>query len=734
MAQLQDLTAKMRLDVSEFKKGVTASRGSLNDLNGSFRSSGSAALAMSNSTKAALANVGFQVQDIITQVSGGTSMTRALSMQLPQLLGGLGLVGVAAGVLAPLFIGIGAAFLGAAEDAKAAEEQMKRLSKALDELQSATKAAQQSRFDLMEQFGPEQVAQARQMLEIQRELARVNLARELNAAAEMIGKVQLGDLAGKSAEDWEAFGVQLRAARAEIEALAKAEMSGNMTEAMQDRALALDEFMARSQNYQADLNAVQKMFGATEEAAGQLIAAMLRLRDAEGPRDQAAAAAELRDRLSEVLGNMDGANEEALKLVEQLLNVEDAALRAAAADIAGAIAPAANEARRLADELGRAVTNAMNLAMQGVSSLRQAQIHYDFRDDPMGGAAALAREQFDATIKLPIDKETGLPIEAPPEVTAQIEAQRRAFVGAAVATEEYRQRLLAWRKEEAEAARAAKGGGSKGRANAYEAAIDSLIGGTDAARQQIAAIEEITGAGRDLGRALKIIAERQKILTAAQKAGIEVTPEMVAHINTLVAAYVDANDELKTMQSNAKRGEDAMSDFFGAILEGADAAKAALANLLMEIAKVQFSKGMMGLLGMTSWGGGLLGMIGSGLSPNAKGGVFAGGVKKFATGGVIDRATVFGLRSGLGVMGEAGPEAIMPLVRGSDGKLGVAAQGLGGSAGGAVQMHVTVGFDESGNLYVKQVAQREAASGIAAYDKGLPDRVQAISINPRKRS
>ena len=69
-----------------------------------------------------------------------------------------------------------------------------------------------------------------------------------------------------------------------------------------------------------------------------------------------------------------------------------------------------------------------------------------------------------------------------------------------------------------------------------------------------------------------------------------------------------------------------------------------------------------------------------GLFGFAKGGAFAGGVpiKAFASGGVVGGPTLFGMRGGLGLMGEAGPEAVMPLKRGRDGKLGVASQGGGG--------------------------------------------------------
>lgn len=66
----------------------------------------------------------------------------------------------------------------------------------------------------------------------------------------------------------------------------------------------------------------------------------------------------------------------------------------------------------------------------------------------------------------------------------------------------------------------------------------------------------------------------------------------------------------------------------------------------------------------------------------ADGGAFDGGRQAFATGGIVNSPTPFRFASGgrvqNGLMGEAGPEAIMPLKRGTDGKLGVAMTGGGG--------------------------------------------------------
>ncbi|MFT6104120.1 MAG: phage-related minor tail protein [Paracoccaceae bacterium] len=75
--------------------------------------------------------------------------------------------------------------------------------------------------------------------------------------------------------------------------------------------------------------------------------------------------------------------------------------------------------------------------------------------------------------------------------------------------------------------------------------------------------------------------------------------------------------------------------------------------------------------------GGIESFIG-GAMPFAKGGSFAQGrVMPFAKGGVVTGPTQFPMRGGVGLMGEAGPEAIMPLTRGADGRLGVRSNGAG---------------------------------------------------------
>lgn len=99
----------------------------------------------------------------------------------------------------------------------------------------------------------------------------------------------------------------------------------------------------------------------------------------------------------------------------------------------------------------------------------------------------------------------------------------------------------------------------------------------------------------------------------------------------------------------------------------------------------------------------------------ANGGAFFNGrpVEAFANGGIFDRPTAFGMSGGrLGVMGEAGPEAIMPLERGRDNKLGVRVHGDAGSRRGdfsqTVNLVVQGRVDARTQQQIAQQTGREA--------------------------
>ena len=118
--------------------------------------------------------------------------------------------------------------------------------------------------------------------------------------------------------------------------------------------------------------------------------------------------------------------------------------------------------------------------------------------------------------------------------------------------------------------------------------------------------------------------------------------------------------------------------FEGVVFDGgklSDALKGvaqSMADTVFAVAMRPVQQAMAGALAQ-----GVGGMLGGAL-PFADGGAFLQGrVMPFAKGGVVSQPTFFPMRGATGLMGEAGHEAIMPLRRGADGRLGVAAGGGG---------------------------------------------------------
>jgi len=138
----------------------------------------------------------------------------------------------------------------------------------------------------------------------------------------------------------------------------------------------------------------------------------------------------------------------------------------------------------------------------------------------------------------------------------------------------------------------------------------------------------------------------------------------------------------------------------------------AVTNAFKPIAK-SFSKGLGNVFkdifngGSTSDGGDSTTASQPSLSLFAK-----GGIKPFASGGVISAPSYFPLAGGLGLAGEAGPEAIMPLSRGADGRLGVATSGGGTPANITVQiMTPDVGSFQRSEAYLTGQIARAVLRG-----------------------
>jgi lambda family phage tail tape measure protein len=140
-----------------------------------------------------------------------------------------------------------------------------------------------------------------------------------------------------------------------------------------------------------------------------------------------------------------------------------------------------------------------------------------------------------------------------------------------------------------------------------------------------------------------------------------------------------------------------------------DAFKSMAAEIIKELYRVLVVQQMVAAA-KTAFGGGLFG----GASWSADGDVVgSSGIQAYANGGVVDSPTMFQHGGGLGVMGEAGPEAIMPLKRGANGKLGVQVEGGGGQN---VVINQSFNFAANGDDSVKKLIA-QAAPQIAQMTK-----------------
>lgn len=227
-----------------------------------------------------------------------------------------------------------------------------------------------------------------------------------------------------------------------------------------------------------------------------------------------------------------------------------------------------------------------------------------------------------------------------------------------------------------------------------------------------------------------------EMLNAAKRQGIELSPAEVEAIKASADAMAASKARTEELKEITGLGREVFKGFFSDMREGlmngqtvwesfANAAVNALnriAEKLIEMAanklfEAAFPSGggsggggiiesIIGSIG-GSFGGGSVG-LGSGFT-FANGGVFrAGNVVPFAGGGVVSSPTMFPMSGGRrGLMGEAGPEAIVPLRRGRGGRLGVEMAGGGGGSG---QVVVTV----TGDTDLVRVTARDAAGQAVA--------------------
>lgn len=541
-----------------------------------------------------LQNAGYQVQDFAVQVASGTDVSRAFAQQLPQLLSGLGGLGVLFGTAAAVAIPLFGAFGIGADKAKQLAASVDELEAAMSALRTATSSAEVDPEKLFGDFGAG-AQQAREVLEIQRQIA---VARTQNALVKTSGAI--AEMFGRP-EDVDVLRAKIAALRAEI-AQAEANPNGafefNFASARVQLEYLEEDYRTTLANIAASFDVA---FDGNEAKVLALVDALQAVNDAEGPQELAAAMAEARTAVIDLTDGGRAANEEAMQLLQHLTDSELAALGLSRMDIATNIGIAADEADRLAQNLFRAsglnYGKIQNKGMSGPDAARFSVWHLNTPGDLDGEIADGAGGVWKDTPR-----------------------------------------------------RGGGGGGGGPRVSDADREAARIYDQTRTAAEKYAIELEKLNALHDAGKL-----DSETYARALEKLGKD----------------LDKTSELGKQAASAIRGA------FDNLFDDPAAALKDLAKQLLQMALyAELAKSFPRVFGS------------SGFIPlmNANGNVFEGGmVQAFAAGGIVSSATMFPMKNGMGVMGEAGPEAIMPLTR-IGGKLGVMAQGGGG--GSNVQVNV----------------------------------------------
>lgn len=195
-------------------------------------------------------------------------------------------------------------------------------------------------------------------------------------------------------------------------------------------------------------------------------------------------------------------------------------------------------------------------------------------------------------------------------------------------------------------------------------------------------------------------------------------PEAQATVQQYAAALVRLQNQVNpVLQALGNSIETNFGNAFADMVTGAKSAKEAFSgmatSILSDMARLFAQRAASNLIGSLFGGFG-----GGAVSLNAAGGVYASPSLSAYSGTVVDKPTLFAFAHGAGLMGEAGAEAILPLRRGSDGKLGVQAQGAATQS-----ISVSVAVDARGTQVSSDSAQGQKV-GVQ-----LANVVKAVIIN-----
>jgi len=607
---------------------------------------------VSNAGRFVLQNTTSQVADMAVQMEMGTNPMRIMGQQLPQVFGGFGALGGVLGTVAPLLgviaaIGfpVAAVLLSAGENAEDSAEKVKDFADAFDKAEAAinransavSRAASGDIDSLKEAYGEVNaeivnLIETLARLELEEALVATNAAWEMflteNTAVEDFARALDDRLA--IAKDIER---EISSLQSQVNAGIAVDVNKVQIEDLKASLVELQNFEGVSEQFKVDPAAIASISDARdalEDAmnsgeAEQLVAAIARLRAVlatipDGPL------ADMGDELAkaEDLLRQSVAQTNRLKLSAGGINFDAATASAS----------------RMADEINRAVDAMYELRSQGLTDLETARIRYEYRDDPIGRAGALAGAEF--------DRETGPLRDAGFDLAGEesyYNQQRQARIDEA--------REIARLNEASRPARRSggrSGGGSRSReefdlfANSEReiAALERQIEMVGKSRREVVALTakyELLDAAKEKGIDLD---QRSAETGRTLREEIDLQAESIANLTIEAEQYAAQADFMADLNQDLKDG------LIDAIVEGKNFGEV-LENVAKQLAKAALQAALFGdgpMAGLFGGGGGLLG------------GLFGGkGLKFFA------RGTNYA-PGGAAIVGEEGPE-LVHLPRGS---------------------------------------------------------------------
>jgi len=277
-------------------------------------------------------------------------------------------------------------------------------------------------------------------------------------------------------------------------------------------------------------------------------------------------------------------------------------------------------------------------------------------------------------------------------------------------------------------------GFGKGGATAPPPALTSTT--TDQAQKKIDAVS------KSIDLQIKNLTEtnrQQEINNELSRAGVTIDSDAGNAIAAKAAQYYDEKQAIEEANQAAgflaQTGESAIESF----VEGKEDAVSAINDITsaLESAVLQAALLGSGPLGNIFGGapttsgatggfvGSLLSSFGLGAKPNAKGGVYSSPSLSAFSNSIVSQPTMFRFASGAGLMGEAGPEAIMPLTRGADGRLGVA----GGTAA-PTSIEVTIRTVNGQAVQTKDAKASQSKNGGLSLDLLLDTQMSQTMSKP----